>query len=230
MIFSHPKKLLYSICSRLIRHNLINRITVRTILTHFGGSAGHGTDFQQGNLGLGLIHYSIVSSLRPERILCIGSEYGFVPAILALACKDQNFGHVDFVDAGKNSRDKNSWGGVGFWNQATAQKHFSSLGVEKFITCHVTTSEKFAKKFPNRKYEYIYLDGDHSYLGVKSDYQRFWPRLAVRGFFSFHDIFLQGLSHGEEFGVWKLWQEIKSPHKFSFKTADNALGFIQKEK
>lgn len=230
MILPHLRKLLYNTRSHFTGTDLINHTTVQTILTNFGGGTGHGTNFRRGDLGLGLIHYSIVSTLRPERVLCIGSEYGFVPAILALACKNQNFGHVDFVDAGYGSNQKNSWGGVSFWKQSTAQKHFSVLGVEKYISCYITTSEKFAKKFPNRKYEYIFIDADHSYQGVKSDYQRFWTRLAARGYISFHDIFLQGLSNGDEFGVWKFWQELKSSHKFTFKTFDNAIGFVQKTK
>lgn len=211
-------------------NTLIKFSTATKLINHFGGAFGHGVNSKTGNLGFGLIHYSIVNTLRPERILCIGSERGFIPAILALACKDNHYGHVDFVDAGKNTSDSHNWGGIGLWKNVHPQKYFSDFNINKYLTTYVTTSQVFAQKYPQRKYEYIYIDGDHSYQGVKNDYDLYWPRLATRGFICFHDIYLKGLSHGEEFGVWKLWQELKSSHKFTFDTFDNALGFIQKVK
>jgi hypothetical protein len=38
--------------------------------------------------------------MRPKRVLCVGSRYGYIPAICAYACKENNYGVVDFVDAG----------------------------------------------------------------------------------------------------------------------------------
>jgi len=43
-----------------------------------------------------------------------------------------------------------------------------------------------------------------------------------------HDIGLRGLHKGEEFGVHKLWKEIKDKNKFTFARGDNTLGVIQK--
>ena len=90
------------------------------------------------------------------------------------------------------------------------------------------TTQDFAKKYLS-KYEYIYLDGDHSYVGVKHDFKKFWPRLTQQGLMVFHDISLTGLADGEEYGIWKLWEQLKSQlptlHLPGF---DNSLGIIQK--
>lgn len=202
--------------------------TAVKLINRFGGSFGHGTNVKSGNLGFGLIHYSFINILKPERILCIGSQKGFIPAICALACQENNRGHVDFVDAGKYSHEKNDWGGIGFWKDNNPKEHFAQLKIDKYISTYVIDSNKFAQKFKNRKYDYIYIDADHSYKGVKSDFDNFWPRLTNGGIMSFHDINMKGLNHGVEYGVWKLWKEIKENSKLSFTTFDNAIGFVQK--
>jgi len=212
------------------RHSsLLKHSTAYLLTKHFDGHQGQQTDARRGQLGFGLLHYSLITLLKSKRVLCIGSRQGFVPAICALACKDQGKGKVDFVDAGKNSSDENNWGGKGFWRKNDGNKHFSLLELDKYIKIYVMTTREFAKKY-KRKYDYIYIDGDHSYKGIKRDFRLFWPRLAAGGIMSFHDIGVKGISdEGEEYGVWKLWEELEKKYKFSvIINRDDGVGFIQK--
>jgi len=219
---------------RLIRKDLqssdlFRRVTCQKLIKYYGGLFGQRADVKTGNLGFGLIHYALINSIRPKRILCIGSKLGFVPAVCALACRDQNFGHVDFVDAGLSKQDPKSWGGIGFWKKIDPQEHFKILKLEKWISTHITTSKEFARK-TKHSYQYIYIDGDHTYEGVKSDYKFFWPRLEKNGVMSLHDIGLKGTFQGEKYGVWKLWQEVKEKDRISFIFGEDSVGFIQKIK
>jgi len=210
--------------------DLIVRSTSTFLIKYFAGNLGHEVDLNRGHLGFGMLHYSFITTLRPTRILCIGSQKGFIPAICAMACKDNNFGHVDFVDAGKDKNDHNSWGGIGFWKKINPNEHFSPFNLNKFITTFVMTSAEFAAKYKNRCYGYIYIDGDHSYSGIKNDYQRFWPRLLPSGIMSFHDITLKGKADSGEYGVWKLWKQLetKHNHKISIILRQNGIGILQK--
>ena len=198
------------------------------LIKHFSGGVGHEADFRTGHLGFGMLHYSLITILKPERVLCIGSEQGFIPAVCAMACKDNGKGRVDFVDAGLDREEKGSWGGKGFWKKNEAKLHFSPYDLRDHLTLYVMRSGDFAKKY-KRKYDYIYIDADHSYEGVKADFRRFWPRLAESGIMSFHDISLKGLSNGEEYGVWKFWKEMAKGEKFSILVRDNGVGFLRKE-
>lgn len=209
--------------------DLIMRSTATFLMKYFGGNIGHEVDINRGHIGFGILHYAFITTLRPGRVLCIGSQKGFIPAICAIACKDNNFGHIDFVDAGKGSRDTHSWGGIGFWKIQDNNEHFSPFNLNQFITTYVMTSKKFASKY-RRKYEYIYIDGDHSYEGVKSDFEAYWPKLKPGGIMSFHDITLKGKSQGIEFGVWKLWKELDKKHFISIIARENGVGFIQKQR
>jgi len=165
----------------------------------------------KSNLGYAFIHYSLIRNQIPKKVLCIGSKYGYIPAICALACRDNNYGKVYFVDAGFDfeSDDPNlSWGGIGTWKKVDPQKYFGRFGIEKFISLNVMLTEKFAKKKVNNNWDYLYLDGDHSYKGVKFDFKTFWPKLKKGGYCVFHDSNMK--EEGTDvYGVWKLIAEIK---------------------
>jgi len=42
-----------------------------------------------------------------------------------------------------------------------------------------STSQQAAENFPTEPYEFIYIDGDHEYDGVKHDWERFGPRAPI---------------------------------------------------
>ncbi len=56
----------------------------------------------------------------------------------------------------------------------------------------------------NRKLDFLFIDGDHSYEGVKKDFEMYGPLVKEGGIIAFHDIKLI-IS-----GVPKFWNEIKS--------------------
>jgi len=210
------------------RSVVFNRAVCRKIIEYYNGDGGHRTNLKTGNLGFGLIHYSLILNLRPKRVLCIGSRKGFIPAMCALACQENGFGHVDFVDAGYGLENTNHWTGVAWWKRVNPAGHFAFLDLASWITAHIETTAEFARK-THARYQYIYIDGDHSYAGVKKDYGLFWPRLERNGFMAFHDVTIRGKQPEGEYGVWKLWNTLKKKNSITFPLpAESGLGIIQK--
>jgi hypothetical protein len=168
---------------------------------------------KQGNFGYASIYYSILRNIKYENILCIGSMYGFIPYMLAAACRDNKQGVVHFVDPGYDiKKDKNHNYGQGFWKKVDVKKHFSYLGVNKYIKHYLMTSHEFSEKYPNLCFDFIYLDGDHSFQGAKSDFNDFWPKLKFDGFMCFHDIYKveeRPIHKGMKFEYWKIINKIK---------------------
>jgi predicted O-methyltransferase YrrM len=207
---------------------LINTPVSRQLIEYFDGYQKQNTDPSRGGLGFGLIHYSLIRNSKPKRILCIGSRKGFVPAICALACQDNQYGTVDFVDAGYDSDNKDHfWGGMGLWKRIDQRKYFSIFSIHKHIHLYVMTTEEFISKY-KWNYQYIYIDGDHSYQGAKKDYLFTWKRLETGGFMVFHDITPKFTQDHQQYGVWKLWKELSNKHTISFPLKGNGLGIIQK--
>lgn len=195
----------------------------------------HEVDAKTGNLGYGFVHYGLIRLIRASRVLAIGSKYGYIPAVCAMACKDNKAGVVDFVDASydytKWPQDKNHWGGVGFWNKKVdVKKHFGKMELNKHIKFYLMTSKNFAQSTKNQKWDYIYIDGDHSYEGVKKDFNLFYPRLKNGGYLLFHDIYTKDL--GElDYGVNIFWEEIKTSGKYQTMEFSGkiGLGMIKKK-
>lgn len=211
------------------RGKLSNDISIESLMKFFvADTFGHRANVEKGDLGYGWIHYGFVRTIKPKKILCVGSRYGYIPAVLAQACRDNGIGHVDFVDAGFGSDDKNHWTGVGYWKTPKGKKSFETYGLKKWITLHVTITEKFAKSHKDN-YDYIYIDGDHSYNGVLRDYKLFWPRLKKDGFMGFHDVSVKGKLPEGEYGVHKLWNSIAKKNSIIFPFSGSGLGIIQKQ-
>lgn len=209
---------------------LISRMISERLITLFNGEQGHGIPEKESDfLGLGLIHYSLIRITRPKRVLCIGSLRGFIPAICALACEDNGYGLVDFVDAGYGEESEKSWGADGFWKKVNPQRHFNQMRLTRIQT-YVMTNKEFAKLFPKRTYDYIYIDGDHTYKGVKLDYRLYWPKLNKNGFMTFHDILGKGSINNAEFGVNSFWKDLTEKNKVDILfPKESGLGILQKK-
>jgi cephalosporin hydroxylase len=60
-----------------------------------------------------------------------------------------------------------------------------------------------------KKIDFLFIDGDHSYEGVKQDFQLYSPLVRKGGIVGFHDIVKHDLPE-DVCGVDKFWDEIKS--------------------
>ncbi len=194
---------------------LVNTSVAQDIINSYAREHNwHELDVRTGNLGYGWIHYAFIRLIRPKRVLCVGSRYGFIPILCAMACKDNGTGIVDFVDAGFDERDPKNpdhWGGVGTWREINPDRYFRKHSVHKHIVLHVQTTAQFNAAYPDRHWDYIYIDGDHSYKGSRFDFNTFWPRLNRGGMLSLHDIRVKRINK-LVLGVHRLWNEIKRKH------------------
>lgn len=158
-----------------------------------------------GDYGFAEVHARNVLELRPERVLCIGSRYGFIPAYIAWACRESGLKIcVDFVDANYDDDFDGfaiSWGGQGAWYRP--MERFTKFGLEQYVNMHVRRSDEY---FPvcRHKYGYFYFDGNHSYEGVGYDFGQAQECAAPGAVFTFHDALVREKIHEIEFGVWRL--------------------------
>ncbi|MFN3699917.1 MAG: class I SAM-dependent methyltransferase [Alphaproteobacteria bacterium] len=99
---------------------------------------------------------------------------------------------------------------------------FSTLREDVSAHPSVIKHEKFSNiamaTFPDDYFDWIYVDGDHSYEGVKSDIRACIPKLKTGGYLVFNDfcrINLNGLGvFGVQLAVTELIVEQKWPLKF----------------
>ncbi|MHA2339428.1 MAG: class I SAM-dependent methyltransferase [Candidatus Hodarchaeales archaeon] len=74
------------------------------------------------------------------------------------------------------------------------------------------TVKKIEKILKNRKIDVLFIDGDHSYEGVKKDFEIFSKYVKKGGIIAFHDI----VEHPAELKceVDRFWNEIKKEYEF----------------
>jgi predicted O-methyltransferase YrrM len=75
------------------------------------------------------------------------------------------------------------------------------------------TLEKVRKLLADRALDLLFVDGDHSYDGVKKDFEMYSPLVARGGTIAFHDI-VEG-TEASVGGVPRFWRELKQTHRHS---------------
>jgi cephalosporin hydroxylase len=67
------------------------------------------------------------------------------------------------------------------------------------------TFDKVKQLFNGELIDFLFIDGDHSYEGVRRDYEMYGSLVRKGGVIAFHDI-----AKNEEGGCYKFWNEIKN--------------------
>ena len=69
-------------------------------------------------------------------------------------------------------------------------------------------------KLKNKKFDVIFIDGDHTYDGVKKDFQLYSELINENGIICFHDIWDTPEHSRQNCFVSKFWNEIKTQYKY----------------
>jgi hypothetical protein len=187
----------------------------------------HGATIK--HMGDGLLVYSIIQHMRAKVCVCIGSGGGFIPRIMTQARMDL---WEQKIFEGNN--DKN-WGDIGTTYVVDAcngvggksdiedeSSLFRSAFHPRFIK---ETSEKAYYDFfvkQDIKIDVLFIDGDHSYEGVKLDFDLYSKILSDKGIIMIHDTdesYENNLIVSED--SKKHWDKFDGPAKLIKELADN---------
>jgi len=174
-----------------------NQDFIRYSITSNGGESipylwTHGAT--EEHMGDGLMVYSIIQHMRAKNCVCIGSGGGFIPRIMTQARLDL---HKQNIFNGNND---SNWGnigatyvvdacnGIGGPNDLENEKSFyRTFFNPRFIKA--TSYDAFYDFFIRQdiKIDVLFIDGDHSYEGVKSDFELYSTILSEKGIIMLHD-------------------------------------------
>lgn len=93
---------------------------------------------------------------------------------------------------------------------------------------NVETLKRVESLFFEREVDFLFIDGDHSYEGVKKDFKMYYPLVKKGGIICLHDI----VTKRADCGVPQLWNEIKIDHDY-FEIVENpdqnfGIGLLRK--
>lgn len=84
------------------------------------------------------------------------------------------------------------------------------------------TTERIRQLLGGRKIDFLFIDGDHTYAGVRRDFELYTPFVAPGGLVALHDVVHRPEQPRIE--VWKFWRELKEGGGLVSEWIENAPG------
>jgi predicted O-methyltransferase YrrM len=163
---------------------------------------------------------SMIANKKPRSVLEIGTNRG---GTLFVLCRLANpFANVISLDlpGGK-------FGGGYRWFQALLFQQFPSRGQRLHLirddSHKLDVRERVAAILHDQKLDLLFIDGDHTYQGVRTDFEMYSPLVRAGGMIAFHDI----VQHPAdlECGVCDFWNEIKIRYRHEEITENSNQGW-----
>ena len=136
-------------------------------------------------LAAGIMYYSITYFLKSQVCVCLGSGGGYVPRLMTDAIWELQetdmieMGEVYVVDATNSVNGEVDW--------SDEDSYLREKFNPRFL--NTTTEDAFYNFFVKRdiKVDYLHIDADHTYEGVKKDFELYSTLMNENGIISIHD-------------------------------------------
>lgn len=141
------------------------------------------TEFRSGLGDSAWLLYGLARALRPQVCVEIGSAQGKSACYVGLALQENERGKLYAIDPHKPTQ----------WNDQESvdsfdiiRRNLENTGLTDYVEIVRSTSEE-AERGWRREIDLLFIDGDHSYEGVKRDFELFAPHVQKLGLVVFHD-------------------------------------------
>ncbi len=147
----------------------------------------------------------LIDLLRPRTVVELGTFTGVSYCAFCQAVK--------ILDLDTRCYAIDNWQGDrhnGFYGDEVLQElkqHHDPL-YDSFSKLIRSSFEEALPLFEDQSIDLLHIDGYHTYQAVKADFDSWLPKMSERGVVLFHDTEVRE----RDFGVWQLWQELKSKH------------------
>jgi hypothetical protein len=167
--------------------------------------------------------YWLTAYLKPQRLVELGTHGGSSYFAFCDSVKKNKLATQCFaIDTWQG--DEHLTYGEYVFNGVKAYNKLKYSGFSKLLRM---TFDEACEEFEDQSIDILHIDGTHTYEAVKNDFQRWCPKVVKGGVILFHDTQVKV----NNFGVFKLWDEIKSKYPescFEF-THSFGLGIYLKE-
>lgn len=149
----------------------------------------------------GPFSYWLIEALRPMSFVELGTHTGFSYFSFCQAVKHFRLGTKCYaIDTWKGDDH------AGFYGEDVFER-VSAINAELYAGFSELIRARFDEALPyfsNGGIDLLHIDGRHGYDDVRTDFESWFPKLSSRAVVVFHDTSVRA----NDFGVWKLWQEL----------------------
>jgi len=147
----------------------------------------------------------LVTQIRPAVLVELGTLWGTSYAAFCDAVVRDGLATRCFaVDTWVGDQHTGSYGEEVF----AEVRRFHDQHYQAFSTLLRMTFDAARDQFPDGAVDLLHIDGDHTYEAVRHDFEAWRPKLSDRAVVLFHDTNVRE----RDFGVWRLWDELRRQH------------------
>lgn len=162
--------------------------------------------------------FTVASVLKPRRFVELGSHNGASFLAYCQASERMLFGtEAVAVDC---------WAGdehAGFYDTNVFDKFKPLIAqYDSFAQYIRAYFDEAVLQFEDGSIDLLHIDGLHTYAAVAHDFQTWLPKLSSDGLILFHDINV----HERDFGVWRLWDELRRKYPAAHFMHSHGLGVL----
>ena len=162
----------------------------------------------------------LVENHKPQIVVELGAHSGnsyfsFCQAVNSLSLKTQCYA----IDSWEGDEHAGEYDGDKIFYKVNShnEKLYSGFSSLKRMYFNDAVSE-----FENGSIDILHIDGLHTYEAVKNDYDTWLSKISDRGIILFHDVTVRE----KDFGVWRLWDEVKNSYQSFLFDHCNGLGVL----
>ncbi len=173
----------------------------------FNGCYGYLAPMQVKSEITSLLNF--VKNIKPKTMMEIGTAKGGTLFLFSKIIPEDSL--IISLDLPKGSFG----GGYPHW-KIPLYKSFAKdkqiINLVRENSHNINTLQKIKSILGDRKLDFLFIDGDHTYNGVKRDFELYGQLVRKGGIIAFHDIAPHPLETKCEVG--KFWNEIKKKYKY----------------
>ena len=163
--------------------------------------------------------YWLTRKLKPEVFVELGTQYGFSYFAACQAIHDHKLPTKAFaIDTWQGDHQAGLYGDERF-----SEVYERNLGFDKFSKLLRSRFNEAAPKFQVNSIDLLHIDGLHTYQAVLEDFETWSPKLTQSGIVLFHDIHV----YRDDFGVYKLWEQLKERYQTFEFLHEHGLGILK---